>query len=41
MAEPVEQIAKTLGITPSAVYKELAAIKKDLKKHLEENGVIL
>ena len=39
MAESVEEIARALGITESAVYKELTKIKRGLKKHLEENEV--
>ena len=39
MSESVEEIAKALGVTESAVYKELTKIKRGLKKHLEENEV--
>lgn len=39
MAESVEEIARALGITESAVYKDLTKIKRGLKKHLEENEV--
>ncbi len=39
MAEPAETIARELGITVSAVYKELARTKEELKRHLAENGV--
>ncbi len=37
-AEPVEAIARTLGVSPSAVYKELARLRRGLKEHLERNG---
>ena len=39
MAESVDALARTLGITESSVYKELTKIKNGLKKHLEKNGV--
>ncbi len=39
MAEPVEALAADLGVTPSAVYKELGKIKRELKKHLEKRGI--
>ena len=39
VSESVEEIAKALGVTESAVYKELTKIKRGLKKHLEENEV--
>ena len=39
MAESVDTLARTLGITESSVYKELTKIKNGLKKHLEKNGV--
>ncbi len=38
-AEPVETIAKELHVTRSAVYKELARTKDELKRYLAENGV--
>lgn len=39
MAEPVQDIADDLGVTASAVYKEIDKIKQGLKIHLEKNGV--
>lgn len=39
IADSVQDIANDLGITPSAVYKELGRIKSELKMHLERNGV--
>ena len=41
MAEPVQSIAKELGITVSAVYKSLDKIKIGLKDYLERNGVYI
>ncbi len=38
MVETVESIAQDLGLTSSAVYKELEKLKKGLKLHLERNG---
>ena len=40
-ADPPERIAAMLGITPSAVYKELKKIKEELRKHLEKEGYTL
>ncbi len=40
-ADPPERIASMLGVTPSAVYKELRKIKEILRKHLEEEGYVL
>ncbi len=37
-AESVEDIAACLGVSPSAVYKELAKLRRGLKEHLERNG---
>ncbi len=37
-AESVEEIACTLGVSPSAVYKELSKLRRGLKEHLERNG---
>ena len=37
-AEPIDEIANDLNLSRSTVNKELAAIKKDLKKKLEEEG---
>lgn len=37
-ADPPDRIAAMLGITVSAVYKELKKIKKELKDHLEKEG---
>ncbi len=39
MAEPVENIARALSLTKSAVYKELNRTKEELKRYLAENGV--
>lgn len=41
MAEPVETLARDLGVTASIVYKELDKIKKGLKIHLERNEVYI
>ncbi len=38
MAESVESIAAGLGVSPSAVYKELGKMKRGLKEHLEREG---
>lgn len=38
MAEPIDAIAKQLQLSRSTVNKELAAIRKDLKEHLESEG---
>ena len=38
IGETVESIAQDLGLTSSAVYKELEKLKKGLKLHLERNG---
>lgn len=40
-ADPPERIASMLGVTPSAVYKELRKIKEILRKHLEREGYTL
>ncbi len=37
-AEPVEEIARALGVSPSTVYKELTGLRRGLKEHLERNG---
>ncbi len=37
-AEPVEDIARFLGVSASAVYKELTKLRRGLKEHLERNG---
>lgn len=37
-ADPPERIAAMLGVTPSAVYKELRKIKETLRSHLEKEG---
>lgn len=39
MAQPVDRLAKELGVTASAVYKELDKLKRGLKEHLERNGI--
>lgn len=41
IADPVERIASTLGISVSMVYKELSAIKRGLREHLKKEGVYL
>ncbi len=40
-AETVEDIAHTLGISASAVYKELRKIRRGLQEYLERNGFSL
>ncbi len=40
-AETAESMARVLGVTPSAVYKELANIRRGLKEYLERNGFSL
>ena len=40
IGETVESIAQDLGLTSSAVYKELEKLKKGLKTQLERNGYI-
>lgn len=37
--EPVSVTAKELGITQSAVYKELSKLKKELKANLKSRGI--
>ena len=37
-ADPIKQIAKNFGVTESAIYKELTAIRDGLKEHLEREG---
>ena len=39
LSSPVELLASELGLTPSAVYKELGKTKEKLKRYLEQNGV--
>ena len=41
MAEPIDTIAKELGLSRSMVNKELAVIRKALKEKLEGEGYIL
>ena len=41
LSESIDIIAKELGITESAVYKNLTKLKGELKKYLMERGVIL
>lgn len=41
IADPVWRIAATLGISASMVYKELAAIKRGLREHLEKEEIYL
>ena len=41
LSESIETIACELGLTQSAVYKKLTKLKADLKKHLNERGVLL
>ena len=38
MADPINVIARELGVSRSTVNKELAAIKAELKKLLEREG---
>ena len=38
-AHPVREIAEKLGVSESSVKRELAAIKKELKKELEKEGI--
>ena len=38
-AESIDRIAKDLGVSASAVYKELSKIRDGLKEHLERNGI--
>ncbi len=37
-AEAVEDIAEALCVSPSAVYKELAKLRRGLREYLERNG---
>lgn len=37
--KPVKTISKELGVSESAVYKELTSLKKELKSFLESKGV--
>ena len=37
-ADPIKQIAKNFGVTESAIYKELTAIRDRPKEHLEKEG---
>ncbi len=39
LCTPIPAIARTLGVTQSAVYKELTRTKTALKEYLAENGV--
>lgn len=41
MAEPVESIARELGVTASAVYKELSKIKTEFKTYLERSDIFV
>ena len=41
IAQPIDTIAKTVGLSRSMVNKELAAIRKALKEQLESEGYIL
>lgn len=41
IAESVQNIADDLGVTASAVYKEIDKITQGLKIHLEKNGVYI
>ena len=40
-ADPPERIAAMLGVTVSAVYKELGKIRNSLREHLEKEGFYL
>lgn len=40
ITEPVQSIADELGVTASAVYKELEKLRQGLKAHLERNVCI-
>ena len=37
-ADPPDRIAAMLGVTTSAIYKELGKIRNGLRKHLEQEG---
>ncbi len=41
LVEPIEEIAKELHVTESAIYKKLTQLKAALKKYLAEKGVFL
>ena len=41
MAEPIEELAKTLHIAVPTVYREIKKIKQGLKEYLIKNGVCL
>jgi len=38
-ADPIDDIAHTLGVSESTVYKQLTKLKKALKSYLEKEGV--
>lgn len=40
-AEPVGKIAETLNISESGVYKELTAIRRDMRLYLERNEIYI
>lgn len=40
-SDSIEAISKMYGISESSVYKELASIRKGLKKHLEQENIIV
>lgn len=40
-ADPIEDIARTLGISDSTVYKQLNRLKQMLRAHLEKEGIEL
>lgn len=40
-ADPIDDIARTLGVSESTVYKQLTKLKKSLKSYLEREGVTL
>ena len=39
-AEPVKELAALVGVTESSVYKQLAAIKEELREYLTERGMM-
>ena len=39
-AEPVKELAALVGVTESSVYKQLAAMKEELRAYLSERGMM-
>ena len=39
-AQPVKELAALVGVTESSVYKQLAAIKEELRAYLSERGMM-